>query len=106
MSRLNEFVREDWAATAEDTFFNDNAVMTLFNLFAGNENLVDSLGFDYLSRWTPDKESFKRCFTPSRLERAPWLPRSNNSMQRDSSSVSRMVDVGSSFFGIFNMQSG
>ena len=78
MSRLIEFARADWASTDEDTYFNDNAVMTLFKLFAGNENLVDSLVFDYLSRQTPDKETFQRCFTPSRLERAPWVPRSNS----------------------------
>ena len=78
MSRFIRFARADWASTNEDTYFNDNAVMTLFKLFAGNENLVDSLVFDYLSRQTPDTESFQRCFTPSRLERVPWLPRRNS----------------------------
>ena len=73
MSRLTAFSREDWASTDEDTYSNDNAVMTLFKLFAGNENLVDLVVFDYLSRETPDKESFMRSFIPSRLEEYSWL---------------------------------
>ena len=86
MSRHGVFTEADWATTAlkdgeEEVgeYFNDNAVMTLCKLFAGNNNLVDSLAFDYLSRSTrPDKESFRRCFTPSSLEREPWQPRLNS----------------------------
>ena len=86
MSRHGVFAEADWATTAlkdgeEEVgeYFNDNAVMTLCKLFAGNNNLVDSLVFDYLSRSTrPDKESFRRCFTPSSLEREPWQPRLNS----------------------------
>ena len=67
MSRLSVFTEADWATTdlkdgedEEGEYFNDNAVMTLCKLFAGNKNLVDLLAYDYFSRSTrSDKESFR-----------------------------------------------
>ena len=74
MASSTNFLKEDWNTTAFGEQYNDNAVLTLFELFAHKENLVNSLVFDFLDRKPMDVARFLKRFKPSVREPNPWFP--------------------------------
>lgn len=65
-------VKRDWLSTENGAYFNDQAVMFLFELIARPQNRVNSWVFRYLYG-DYDIEEFKVRFNPSRLEKDPWI---------------------------------
>ena len=65
-------VKRDWLSTENGAYFNDQAVMFLFELIARTQNRVNSWVFRYLYG-DYDIEEFKVRFNPSRLEKDPWI---------------------------------
>ena len=68
-----KILKHDWDSTAYESYFNDNAVMSLFEMIARPENRVNSWVFKYLDDYNqPDLNRFKRRFKPSIIEKKPW----------------------------------